>query len=103
MLLQSQFRLTYTMILNLLRVEALRVEDMMKRSFSEFHNQKDHSKHRDTLEGLVGQIADMPEVIDYSGDLEAYYRACQQHTTLKQKLQVSFNTQTSLTLCGTCI
>uniref|UniRef100_UPI003704D4CD Superkiller complex protein 2 n=1 Tax=Homo sapiens TaxID=9606 RepID=UPI003704D4CD len=34
--LQSQFRLTYTMILNLLRVDALRVEDMMKRSFSEF-------------------------------------------------------------------
>ncbi|KAJ6653457.1 hypothetical protein lerEdw1_009211 [Lerista edwardsae] len=39
--LQSQFRLTYTMILNLLRVEALRVEDMMKRSFSEFHTRKD--------------------------------------------------------------
>lgn len=35
--LHSQFRLTYTMILNLLRVEALRVTDMMKRSFSENH------------------------------------------------------------------
>uniref|UniRef100_A0A674BII8 SKI2 subunit of superkiller complex n=1 Tax=Salmo trutta TaxID=8032 RepID=A0A674BII8_SALTR len=35
--LQSQFRLTYTMILNLLRVEALRVTDMMRRSFSESH------------------------------------------------------------------
>jgi len=33
--LQSQFRLTYNMILNLLRVEALRVEEMIKRSFSE--------------------------------------------------------------------
>ena len=33
--LQSQFRLTYTMILNLLRVEALKVEEMIKRSFSE--------------------------------------------------------------------
>lgn len=39
--LQSQFRLTYTMILNLLRVDALRVEDMMKRSFSEFPSRKD--------------------------------------------------------------
>jgi antiviral helicase SKI2 len=28
--LQSQFRLTYSMILNLLRVEALRVEEMIK-------------------------------------------------------------------------
>lgn len=33
--LQSQFRLTYNMILNLLRVESLRVEEMIKRSFSE--------------------------------------------------------------------
>lgn len=36
-ILHSQFRLTYTMILNLLRVEALRVTDMMRRSFSESH------------------------------------------------------------------
>lgn len=33
--LQSQFRLTYNMILNLLRIEALRVEEMIKFSFSE--------------------------------------------------------------------
>lgn len=39
--LQSQFRLTYSMILNLLRVEQLRVEEVMKRSFSEFHQRKD--------------------------------------------------------------
>lgn len=33
--LRSQFRITYSMVLNLLRVETLRVEDMIKRSFSE--------------------------------------------------------------------
>lgn len=33
--LSSQFRLTYSMILNLLRIEALKVEDMIKRSFGE--------------------------------------------------------------------
>ncbi|KAF9207127.1 hypothetical protein BGZ49_001115 [Haplosporangium sp. Z 27] len=38
--LLSQFRLTYNMILNLLRVEALRVEEMIKRSFSENTSQK---------------------------------------------------------------
>ena len=37
--LKSQFRLTYNMILNLLRVEALRVEEMIKRSFSENSSQ----------------------------------------------------------------
>lgn len=36
-ILHSQFRLTYTMILNLLRVEAFHVTDMMRRSFSESH------------------------------------------------------------------
>ncbi|XP_010572728.1 PREDICTED: helicase SKI2W, partial [Haliaeetus leucocephalus] len=39
--LQSQFRLTYSMILNLLRAQALRVEDMMRRSFSEFPLRRD--------------------------------------------------------------
>ena len=38
--LQSQFRLTYNMILNLLRVEDMSVEDMIKRSFSEFAAQR---------------------------------------------------------------
>ena len=39
-LLSSQFRLTYTMILNLLRVEDMTVEEMLKRSFSEFRTQQ---------------------------------------------------------------
>jgi superfamily II RNA helicase len=47
--LKSQFRLTYTMILNLLRVEALRVEDMIKRSFSEFNSQKGLPEHQKKL------------------------------------------------------
>ena len=38
--LESQFRLTFNMILNLLRVEDFRVEDMIKRSFSEFASQR---------------------------------------------------------------
>jgi len=37
--LSSQFRLTYTMILILLRVEEMSVEEMMKRSFTEFNTQ----------------------------------------------------------------
>jgi antiviral helicase SKI2 len=38
--LQSQFRLTYNMILNLLRVEDMSVESMISRSFSEFATQR---------------------------------------------------------------
>lgn len=38
--LQSKFRLTYNMILNLLKVEDMSVEGMIKRSFSEFATQR---------------------------------------------------------------
>lgn len=38
--LTSQFRLSYNMILSLLRVNDLSVEEMIKRSFSEFHTQR---------------------------------------------------------------
>uniref|UniRef100_A0A671QXI1 Helicase SKI2W-like n=1 Tax=Sinocyclocheilus anshuiensis TaxID=1608454 RepID=A0A671QXI1_9TELE len=59
--LHSQFRLTYTMILNLLRVEALRVTDMMRRSFSENHRD---TQLRNTLSSLPpldteGQLSDL--------------------------------------------
>jgi hypothetical protein len=43
--LSSQFRLSYNMILNLIRASDLSVEDMIKRSFSEFHAQKALSSH----------------------------------------------------------
>ncbi|KAH0630499.1 hypothetical protein JD844_013565, partial [Phrynosoma platyrhinos] len=74
--LQSQFRLTYTMILNLLRVEALRVEDMMKRSFSEFHTRKDSKVYEHRITQLSSILANM-EMADMTGqlsDLEEYYR-----------------------------
>jgi antiviral helicase SKI2 len=44
--LSSQFRLTYNMILNLLRVEALEVEEMIKRSFSENASQRLLPEHQ---------------------------------------------------------
>uniref|UniRef100_A0A9L0RYH3 Superkiller complex protein 2 n=1 Tax=Equus caballus TaxID=9796 RepID=A0A9L0RYH3_HORSE len=79
--LQSQFRLTYTMILNLLRVDALRVEDMMKRSFSEFPSRKDSKAHEQALAELTkrlgaleepdttGQLVDLPEYYNWGEEL----------------------------------
>uniref|UniRef100_A0AAX7U5D3 SKI2 homolog, superkiller viralicidic activity 2-like n=1 Tax=Astatotilapia calliptera TaxID=8154 RepID=A0AAX7U5D3_ASTCA len=72
-LLQSQFRLTYTMILNLLRVEALRVTDMMRRSFSESH--RDTQTHEKRISQLKQMLSAMPSV-DTEGqlsDLLPYY------------------------------
>ena len=59
--LTSQFRLSYNMILNLLRVNDLSVEDMIKRSFSEFHAQKaiavsDWMKKLSIYEKALGEV-----------------------------------------------
>lgn len=50
--LTSQFRLTYNMILSLHRVETLKVEDMMKRSFSEHATQNGRSEHEEQIRAL---------------------------------------------------
>ena len=88
--LESQFRLTYSMILNLLRVEQLRVEDMIKRSFSEFHSQKDVAKHKTDLEELHKKLLDLDEIECYlcSVDLDQYWEACRDYTCLRKQLQV---------------
>jgi len=61
--LSSQFRLTYNMILNLLRVEALKVEEMIKRSFSEHATQSllpDQQKKIDATEETLKKIQREP-------------------------------------------
>jgi len=56
--LSSQFRLTYNMILNLLRVETLKVEEMIKRSFSENAAQRLlPDQQREVLEVWVSSYA----------------------------------------------
>lgn len=54
--LQSQFRLTYNMILNLLRIEALRVEEMIKYSFSENSKQTLLPEHEKKIKELQRQL-----------------------------------------------
>ena len=60
--LESKFRLTYSMILNLLRVEQLRVEDMMKRSFAELDTQKQQAGHKERGEALRQELSSLPDV-----------------------------------------
>lgn len=54
--LLSQFRLTYNMILNLLRIEALRVEEMIKHSFSENSTQTLLPEHKNQVEHLTEEL-----------------------------------------------
>ncbi|KAH9626614.1 hypothetical protein KSS87_005465 [Heliosperma pusillum] len=61
--LESQFRLTYIMILHLLRVEELKVEDMLKRSFAEFHAQKNIPEKQQLLMRKLAQPAKAIETL----------------------------------------
>ncbi|XP_064649760.1 superkiller complex protein 2-like [Lineus longissimus] len=87
--LESQFRLTYSMILNLLRVEKLRVQDMMKRSFSETTAQQNVETNKKRLEELKGKLARLEpvECFTCSEDIENYYSTCFEYDKLKKKLQ----------------
>ena len=57
--LESKFRLTYNMILNLLRIEDLKVEDMMKRSFAESSFQKAIPRQQQLLLRAEAKLARM--------------------------------------------
>ncbi|GAV74483.1 DEAD domain-containing protein/Helicase_C domain-containing protein/DSHCT domain-containing protein/rRNA_proc-arch domain-containing protein [Cephalotus follicularis] len=70
--LESQFRLTYIMILHLLRVEELKVEDMLKRSFAEFHAQKKLPEMQQLLRKL-SQSEKVVECIKGTPAIEEYY------------------------------
>ncbi|KAF4953677.1 hypothetical protein FSARC_12338 [Fusarium sarcochroum] len=70
--LRSQFRLTYNMILNLLRVEALKIEEMIKRSFSEHATQQLLPEHEKDVKLAQADLAkvkrDSCETCDVSMD-----------------------------------
>ncbi|TSK28272.1 Helicase SKI2W [Bagarius yarrelli] len=102
-LLQSQFRLTYTMILNLLRVEALRVTDMMRRSFSESHRDTQANERR--ISELKQELSSLPP-LDTEGqlsDLLSYYHTLTELRITTDALQVSTDsvnrTFTALIIC----
>ncbi|KAK9280712.1 hypothetical protein L1049_014410 [Liquidambar formosana] len=71
--LASQFRLTYIMILHLLRVEELKVEDMLKRSFAEFHSQKKLPEQQQLLMRKLAQPTKAIECIKGEPEIEEYY------------------------------
>jgi antiviral helicase SKI2 len=89
--LRSQFRLTYNMILNLLRVEALKIEEMIKRSFSEHatqallpeHEQKVKLSEAD-LEKVKREPCDICDI-----DLEACHQSCMEYQRLTTELHLA--------------
>ncbi|KAF2280159.1 antiviral helicase [Westerdykella ornata] len=89
--LRSQFRLTYNMILNLLRVEALKIEEMIKRSFSEHATQAllpEHQKKVQLSEADLEKVKREPcKICDI--DLELCHQACMDYQKLTHELHLA--------------
>ncbi|KAH7139272.1 NUC185 domain-containing protein [Dendryphion nanum] len=89
--LKSQFRLTYNMILNLLRVEALKIEEMIKRSFSENATQAllpEHEKKVKLSEADLEKVKREPcEICDI--DLELCHQASMDYQRITNELHLA--------------
>lgn len=89
--LRSQFRLTYNMILNLLRVEALKIEEMIKRSFSEHATQAllpEHEKKVQLSEADLKKVKREPcKICDI--DMQACHDACMAYQRLTIEMHLS--------------
>ncbi|RDW90671.1 SKI complex RNA helicase subunit SKI2 [Aspergillus mulundensis] len=89
--LRSQFRLTYNMILNLLRVEALKIEEMIKRSFSENATQAllpEHEKQVQLSEASLEKIKREPcEICDV--DIATSHDASIEYAKLTSELHLN--------------
>ncbi|XP_055896693.1 SKI2 subunit of superkiller complex protein-like isoform X1 [Biomphalaria glabrata] len=84
--LESRFRLSYSMILHLLKVEQLQVQDMMKRSFSTFNNKKESAE---MMEKIKVQLSTLKKVDCFlcSLDLSSYYDSCKEFYRLLGNIQ----------------
>ncbi|XP_046434524.1 helicase SKI2W [Neodiprion fabricii] len=72
--LESQFRMTYSMILNLRRVtESVTIEGMMRRSFKEVALIAHEKKHKAELEEVEKQLAESSELTESQKQLGGFY------------------------------
>ncbi|KAI9462301.1 antiviral helicase [Lactarius psammicola] len=86
--LASQFRLTYNMILNLLRVETLKVEEMIKRSFSENASQQLLPDQQKDIHENEKSLSSLPKLeCDIClGDINKYYDSAAPIVNANQQL-----------------
>lgn len=83
--LESKFRLTYAMILNLFRVESVTVEDMMSHSFKEFETQSRKPNTMAELEMAEKQMSKIPAIGEHLEPLCEFYSCAYEYLMLYQK------------------
>lgn len=93
MRLESQFRLTYSMILSLLRVERVSVEDMMQHSFREFGKQLKVPENQQQLKLAEEKLLQLTEISEHLAPLCNFYIACSEFLELNEEMMVKFVNQ----------
>ncbi|CAG9853750.1 unnamed protein product [Phyllotreta striolata] len=85
-MLVSQFRLTYGMVLSLLRVESLTVEGMMSRSFREADHQKSLVDIRKKLEVVEKQVCELSrqQISSYLLPLIKFYETSSSYLNIRK-------------------
>ncbi|XP_037087754.1 helicase SKI2W-like isoform X2 [Pollicipes pollicipes] len=82
--LVSQFHLTYSMILNLLRIQQLRIEDIMKSSFAEVDGQKTRAENEQRLSRLQASVEQQRPSVDRScADIDPFFTACRDYLQMR--------------------
>jgi antiviral helicase SKI2 len=87
MRLESQFRLTYAMILYLLRVEMVTVENMMSHSFREFGNQMKIPESKTELKKMEDKISSLSKLSDHLKPLCDFYNIAYDYLQLFREIQ----------------
>lgn len=93
MRLESKFRLTYAMILSLLRVERVSVEDMMQHSFREFGKQLKVPENKEQLKLAEEKLLELTEISEHLVPLCNFYVACNDFLKLNEEVMVKFVNQ----------
>jgi antiviral helicase SKI2 len=88
--LESQFRLTYSMILNLLRVESLTVEDVMKRSFLEATARMKIDSLKEKLTIVQKRVGELDWENSFDDLLKSFYVEAKECLSVRQSLTVKY-------------
>uniref|UniRef100_A0A1I8PA25 Helicase SKI2W n=1 Tax=Stomoxys calcitrans TaxID=35570 RepID=A0A1I8PA25_STOCA len=91
--LESQFILRYAVILTCLRIESIKVEDIMKFTFKEFNQKLQLPAQQKQLEVAQSKFSKMAELGEHLQPLCKFYEMAVEFITEKQRLMKFFLTQ----------
>ncbi|XP_053945206.1 SKI2 subunit of superkiller complex protein [Anastrepha ludens] len=84
--LQSQFILRYAVILTCLRIESIKVEDIIQFSFKEFNQKLQIPAQKKQLEVAQDKFSQLPELGEHLQPLCRFYELAQEYLTERQRL-----------------